>query len=301
VTGYGDDVSTTPSRPARKVAIAAGAVAALGLTGCSAATQRGFLPEQAPGATNHTDMVISLWNNAWIAALLVGVLVWGLLIWCIVVYRKRKGDNQLPVQLRYHVPLELMYTFVPIVMIGVLFAFTSKSMGEIMDTSAEPDVRIEVYGKRWSWDFNYTDAQVHETGEQADITDGHADGIPTLYLPQGELVEFTLKTRDVNHSFWIPAFLVKLDMISGRTNTLQLVPEKLGDYQGKCAELCGEYHASMLFNVKVVTPEEFEQKMAELEAAGNTGVLGDEYNALQGTSAKDTGQLEGDPSEGDEG
>ncbi len=295
-------MSTTPSRPVRKVAVAAGAVAVLGLTGCSAELRRGFLPEQAPGATNHTDMVISLWNNAWIAALLVGVLVWGLLIWCIVAYRKRRDDdNQLPVQLRYHVPLELMYTFVPIVMIGVLFAFTSRSMGEILDTSAEPDVNIEVYGKRWSWDINYTDADVHESGIQADITQGNADDIPTLYLPEGQLVEFTLKSRDVNHSFWIPEFLLKLDMISGRENTIQVVPERVGTFQGKCAELCGEYHASMLFNVEVVTPEEFEAKMEELRAAGNEGTLGDEYNVLQGVASRQGAQTDGDAAEGGEG
>lgn len=262
----------------------------------------GFFPADSPGATNHTDTVISLWTNAWTAAWIVGAIVWGLLIWCIVVYRKRRNDdNQLPVQLRYHVPLELMYTFVPIVMIGVLFAFTSRSMGEILDTSADPDVTVEAYGKRWSWDFNYLEADVYETGVQADIREGMAEGIPTLYLPQGELVEFQLKTRDVNHSFWIPSFLMKLDMIAGRENVFQVVPQELGVFQGKCAELCGEYHASMLFNVEVVTPEVFEEKMAELAAKGNVGRLGDEYNVLQGVPAKEVGQLEGDPVEGEEG
>ncbi|WP_234417660.1 MULTISPECIES: cytochrome c oxidase subunit II [Miniimonas] len=265
---------------------------ALGLSGCSDIVQRGFLPEQAPGATNHTDTVISLWNNAWIAALAVGVLVWGLLLWCIVVYRKRKGDNELPVQLRYHVPLELMYTFVPIVMIGVLFAFTSRSMGEIVDTSAEPDVHIEVVGKRWSWDFNYTDADVHYSGTQVVLTgqEGVAETLPTLYLPQGENVEISLRTRDVNHAFWVPGFLMKLDMIAGRTNAFQIVPQELGTFEGKCAELCGEYHASMLFNVEVVTPEEFEEKMAEYREAGNTGLLGPEYDTDQANVPSEEGE-----------
>lgn len=228
---------------------------------------------------------MSLWNNSWIAALAVGVLVWGLLLWCIVVYRKRKGDNELPVQLRYHVPLELMYTFVPIVMVGVLFAYTSRSMGEILDTSAEPDVSIEVVGKRWAWDFNYTDSDVHYSGVQAELTGelGVPETLPTLYLPQGQNVEISLRTRDVNHAFWVPAFLMKLDMITGRTNTFQIVPEKLGVFEGKCAELCGEYHASMLFNVEVVTPEVYEQKMAELAEQGNTGLLGPEYDVQQHT------------------
>lgn len=289
-------MSTTPKRPARKVAVAALALTALGLTGCASELRRGFLPEQAPGATNHTDMIISLWNNAWIAALLVGALVWGLLIWCVIAYRKRKNDNKLPVQLRYHVPLELMYTFVPIVMIGVLFAFTSRSMGEIVDTSAEPDVTIEVVGKRWSWDFNYRDADVYYSGVQAELTgeEGVSETLPTLYVPQGQLVEFELRTRDVNHAFWVPAFLMKLDMITGRTNEFQIVPQELGTYQGKCAELCGEYHASMLFNVEVVTPEVFEEKMAELREQGNVGQLGPELDALQGVASRTVAHEEGD-------
>lgn len=260
------------------------AVAGLGLAGCTPAVQRGFLPEQAPGATNNTDMIIQLWNNSWIAALVVGVLVWGLLIWCLIVYRKRKNDNQLPPQLRYHVPLELMYTFVPIVMVGVLFASTSRTMGEIVDTSAEPDVTIEVVGKRWSWDFNYVDSDVHYSGVQAELTgeEGVPETLPTLYLPQGERVELKLLTRDVNHAFWVPAFLMKLDMISGRENSFQIVPQELGTFEGKCAELCGEYHASMLFNVEVVTPEDYDAYMDELAAQGNTGILGPEYDVLQG-------------------
>lgn len=274
-------MSTTASRTPRKGAVVALVTAGvLALSGCAAELRTGFLPTDSEGATNHTDSVISLWNNAWIAALAIGVLVWGLLIWCLIVYRKRKGDNQLPVQLRYHVPLELMYTFVPIVMIGVFFAFTSKTMGEIVDTSAEPDVTIEVVGKRWSWDFNYIDSDVHFAGVQAQLTGepGVAETLPTLYLPQGENVELVLRTRDVNHALWVPAFLMKMDMIAGRTNSFQIVPQKLGTYEAKCAELCGQYHASMLFNVEVVTPEEYEAQMQALAEAGNTGILGPEYD-----------------------
>ncbi|TGO04850.1 aa3-type cytochrome oxidase subunit II [Serinibacter arcticus] len=283
-------MSTSPSPRSRKLAVTAAAlVAATALAGCSEEAQRGFLPESAPGATNHTDTIMSLWNNSWIAALAVGVLVWGLLLWCVVAYRRRKGDNELPVQLRYHVPLELMYTFVPIVMVGVLFAYTSRSMGEILDTSATPDVEIEVVGKRWSWDFNYTSDDVHFSGVQAQLTgvEGVPETLPTLYLPQGELVEISLRTRDVNHAFWVPGFLMKLDMISGRTNTFQIVPEKTGVYEGKCAELCGEYHASMLFNVEVVTPEEYDQQMAALADQGNTGLRGPEYDPQYFTGNND--------------
>ncbi len=274
---------THPLRSRRGIiarAGALGAAVALLTAGCSVENlERGFLPGE-PGITNQTDRIATLWTGSWIAALAVGLLVWGLTVWCVVVYRKRKGDEALPVQLRYHVPLELMYTVVPILMIGVLFFYTQRDMGAIVDTAQEPDVRIGVYGKMWSWDFNYLDDGVWDSGVQAvnDGGPGVEETLPTLYLPVGERVEFTLDSRDVIHSFWIPAFLFKMDVIPGRTNTFQVVPEREGTYQGKCAELCGEYHSDMLFNVAVVSREEYDAHIDELRASGQTGELGDELD-----------------------
>src|SRR5690606_3998357 len=97
--------------------------------------------------------MINHWNGAGVAAIFVGILVWGLIIWCVVAYRKPKDDNNLPVQLRYHIPLELMYTVVPILMIGVLYFYTVQGTEELTDVSAEPDLEIPAYGKQWGWDF----------------------------------------------------------------------------------------------------------------------------------------------------
>ncbi|WP_418608045.1 cytochrome c oxidase subunit II [Georgenia sp. SUBG003] len=258
----------------------------------------GFLPSER-GLTDKVDSLIDLWNGSWIAALAVGVLVWGLTIWCIVAYRKRKNDDRLPVQLRYHVPLELMYTVVPVLMIGVLFFFSSKVTADFQDVTpstqaagttssageinaeAEPaDQEIEVYGKQWSWDFNYLTEDVYFSGDRISLTgqEGVEETLPTLYLPVDETVTFTVKSRDVAHAFWIPAFLYKVDIIPGRTNTFQVTPQKEGIYSGKCAELCGEFHAEMLFNVEVVDRATFDDKMAELRDAGQTGRLGEELN-----------------------
>jgi cytochrome c oxidase subunit 2 len=239
----------------------------------------GFLPSER-GLTDRTDGMIDLWNGSWFAALAVGVLVWGLTIWCIVVYRKRKDDNRLPVQLRYHVPLELMYTVVPILMIGTLFVFSSRTTGEFEDVSAEPDVEIEVYGKQWSWDFNYLTDDVYYSGHRVELTGepGVEETLPVLYLPVDETVEFTIKSRDVAHSFWIPAFLYKLDVIPGRENVFQVTPQREGTYSGKCAELCGEFHSEMLFNVHVVDRATYDEEMQALRDAGQTGSRGDEFN-----------------------
>ncbi|ASR54743.1 aa3-type cytochrome oxidase subunit II [Cellulomonas sp. CW35] len=271
-------------RPALKWAGIA-AVAAVALSGCSEQVERGWLPGSSDAeVTNQTGRITDLWVGSWIAALVVGLITWGLMLWCVAVYRKRKSDDVLPVQLRYHVPLEIMYVILPIVMVGVLFFFTNRDMTEITDTSGEADVHVQAIGKQWSWDFNYLDDDVYDTGQHAQnvgTTEGVLDDQITLYLPVGESVEFTLDSRDVIHSFWVPAFLYKLDMIPGKTNHFQVTPQQEGLYRGKCAELCGEEHSSMLFNVKVVSREEYDAHIDELRAKGQTGALGLEYSRKQ--------------------
>lgn len=266
-------------RRARAVAVSLAGAALLTLSGCTDAVQRGWLPS-TEDTTNHTKQIMDLWRGSWIAALIVGVIVWGLLIWCMIAYRRRKGETGVPAQIRYHLPLEIMYTIIPIMMVAVLFGYTAKAQADITDTSAEPDVTIGVVGKQWSWDFNYKDSNVYESGVmgQLDGEEGVEAELPTLYLPVNKLVQFDLTARDVIHSFWVPAFLMKMDTIPGIENSFQVEPTKLGTYKGKCAELCGEYHSEMLFNVKVVTEAEYEQHLSDLEDAGNTGQLDDDLN-----------------------
>lgn len=252
--------------------------ATLVLSGCSSEElSRGFLPK---GASEGAQRVQDLWVGGWIAALAVGILVWGLTIWCMVAYRRKKDDVGLPPQLRYNVPIELFYTVVPVLMIGVLFYYTARDEQALLDTSKKPDVTINVVGKQWSWDFNYIDDKVWDSGVQTQLTGkpGVEEKLPVLYLPKGERVEFVLTSRDVIHSFWIPAFQQKLDMIPGKVNKLQVVPTEEGMYQGKCAELCGQYHATMLFNVKVVSRPEYDQHMKDLRAKGQTGMLDNSLN-----------------------
>ena len=250
----------------------------LALSGCELGDVRdGFLPR---GVTENAERVRTLWIGAWIAALLVGALVWGLILWCVVAYRRRRDDNELPVQLRYNVPLEILYTIVPIFMVAVFFFYTARDQNALLDTRQDPAVTVNVVGKQWSWDFNYVEADVHEVGTQAILTGepGAEDTIPTMYLPVGERVEFVLTARDVIHSFWVPQFLQKLDMIPGKVNKFQVVPTEEGTFKGKCAELCGAYHSQMLFNVKVVPRAELDAHLADLKSQGQTGMLGTDLN-----------------------
>jgi cytochrome c oxidase subunit II len=250
------------------------------LSGCSGALSRGLLPK---GVTENSKRVTDLWNGSWIAALAVGVLVWGLTIWCVVAYRRRKDDPEFPEQLRYNVPIEILYTVVPLFMIGVLFYFTARDEQALLSTTAKPDLVVNVVGKQWSWDFNYATQQVYEAGTQAELTGKplKESDLPTLWLPVGKRVEFVLTARDVIHSFWVPAFLQKLDMIPGRVNRFQVVPTTEGTFDGKCAELCGAYHSAMLFEVKVVSQSDFDAHVAALRAAGQTGQLDNSLSRSQ--------------------
>ena len=263
------------------------------LAGCTQAQLQGFLPEDSAGATDHTDRITGLWVTSWIVLLAVGVVTWGVIIWAAVVYRRRKGQTGLPVQLRYNLPIEIFYTIVPLILVLGFFAFTARDQAEIEARDPNPDVTIEAYGKQWAWDFNYLDENVYSAGVQGANADAGALGVveselPELVLPVNKSIEIQLKSRDVIHSFWVIDFLYKKDMIPGKTNHMYFTPLKEGTYQGKCAELCGEYHSLMLFTVKVVSQDEYDAYIESQRLAGYEGRLGADVNAntnLPGTDA----------------
>jgi len=244
-----------------------------------------------PETTNHTGRTIGLWVTSWIVLLIVGLITWGLVIWAAVAYRRRKGQTALPVQLRYNLPVEIFYTIVPLILVLGFFAFTARDQAAIEADPGNPDVKIEVFGKRWAWDFNYLNEEVYSAGVQAEESDTGAidtDQLPVLYLPVDKKVQIDIESRDVIHSFWIIDFLYKKDMIPGKTNHMYFTPLKEGTFQGKCAELCGEYHSLMLFTVKVVSQAEYDAYIEGQRAAGFEGRLGADYNVnsnLPGTGA----------------
>ncbi|HSP52988.1 MAG TPA: cytochrome c oxidase subunit II [Cryobacterium sp.] len=281
----------------RWAAIPIAASLALVLAGCSQAQLNGYLPgfvEGEPAVTNQTERISGLWTTSWIVLMIVGLITWGLTIWAVVVYRRRKGQTGLPVQLRYNMPIEIFYTVVPLILVVGFFAFTARDQAEIEARFDEPEVKIQVIGKQWAWDFNYINEDVYTAGIQGQPdVDGPAGSliqseIPTLVLPVGKKVELALDARDVIHSFWVVDFLYKKDMIPGKTNYMSVIPERIGTYAGKCAELCGEYHSLMLFNVEVVSEADYDSYIDSLRAAGNEGQLGLEYERnqnLPGTTA----------------
>jgi cytochrome c oxidase subunit 2 len=237
----------------------------LGLTGCTndTFTRLGF----PPPITRQGETVVTLWQGSWIAGLAVGVLVWGLILWAVIFHRKR-GDR-LPPQARYNTPIEIMFTSVPFVLIAVLFYFTAKDENYIDNLPKHPAVRVEVLGFQWSWQFKYPD--YHLQNSSAVVTNiGNMQGegpLPVLEIPTGETVQFDLTSEDVIHAFWVPQFLFKRDVIPGHPNHFTITATKTGTFTGHCSELCGLYHAKMLFTLKVVTPQQFQAYMAQEQAA----------------------------------
>jgi len=193
------------------------------------------------------------------------------MFFAIIVYRRRKGDSEIPPQLRYNMPIETLFTVVPLILVIGFFAQTTIDLNAV-EAPVKSDYRIEVVGKQWSWDFNYTNDNVYDSGIQYQ-GDGTEAELPTLYLPVNKSVEIDLTSRDVIHSFWVIDFLYKKDVFPGRINKMYFTPQVIGDYKGKCAELCGEFHSMMLFNVKVVSQGDYDKHVADLAAAGYSGQL----------------------------
>jgi cytochrome c oxidase subunit II len=260
---------------------------ALLTTGCqsNAFTRQGLLPP----VTRQGQVILSMWQGSWIAAWIVGILVWGGILWTVIFHRKR-GDH-LPRQVRYNLPIEILYTVLPFIMVGVLFFFTAKDESYLNKIPKHPDVRVHVIGEQWTWQFIYPQYQAAGGRPVTEVGDMWRPGsnqsrLPLLVIPTNETVQFTLTSIDVVHSFWIPPFEFKRDLIPGPTprrtgleasrDTRQanftVTPDKTGTFIGHCSELCGVYHSRMLFRVKIVTPARFQQwikaQQAQQKASG---------------------------------
>lgn len=271
--------------PRRTLRVALLGVTMLVLAGCSAADQhqiRNFaMPDRA---TAQGPLTYELWKWAWVAALATGIIVWGLIFYVVVRFRRR-SDDEVPQQTRYNLPLEVFYTIAPVLMCIVFFFHTVRVQDELTKLEPNPDLTVEVTGQQWSWTFNYGvgEADTSATGEPAAngepasfaydsyvYESGDGNEIPTLWLPVDETVQFNLHSPDVIHDFGVPSFLIKRDVIPGRVNQLQVTPTVMGDYVGKCYELCGVSHSRMLFNVKVVSQADYADHLTKLADAGNT-------------------------------
>jgi cytochrome c oxidase subunit II len=267
-------VKSTAARPraVRLAGLGVGAAALLILlTGCSVegiGSAFGNFGWPSDGVSLQAHRMYDLWIASVIAALVVGFFVWGLIFWCIIRYRKR-GD-ELPVQTRFNMPMEVLYTVTPVLIVIVLFYYTAIVQTDVDKLSRNPNQVVEVVAFKWNWQFNYRDGVGVDASTVAS-TLGTDDQIPLLVLPTGRTIRFEETSRDVVHSFWVPELLFKRDVFPGNVrNQFEVTLDTEGRYVGRCAELCGTYHAYMQFELVAVAPEQFDQFLAAKTGGAST-------------------------------
>ncbi|HVA60032.1 MAG TPA: cytochrome c oxidase subunit II [Mycobacteriales bacterium] len=252
------------------------ALVGLSLAGCNAAVwARGGWP--AP-VTVQGKRILKLWQGGLLAALLVGAFVLLLILFASFAYRKR--SDELPRQVRYNLPIEIVYTVVPMVIVSILFYFTVIDENFEDNLSANPDVTIHVVGFQWDWQFNYE-------GQGLQIT-GRPGQDPTLTIPVGKTIQFVETSPDVVHSFWVIPFLFKRDVIPGRENRFEVTVTQTGWFQGKCTELCGVDHALMRFEVHAVTWPQYQTFLQQTKALAASGT-NPMYTLVSSSSSSATG------------
>lgn len=238
----------TPStrRPTLAVALS---VVVLAAGGC--AEQLG-LPD---ATTEQGDTVGWVFNLYLLAAYVVAAIVVGLIAF--VVIRDRAGRRTGPASQRHHnTPLEIIYTVVPLLLVGALTVVTLVTIGEVSGDEPDPDVTIDVEAYQWGWRFTYV-------GEDL-VIETTATGGPELVMPAPARIRFVVHTDDVIHSLWIPAFRFKRDVIPGTPTSFTVDTDALGVFPGKCAEFCGLLHTQMTFTARTVDSQDFEDWLAEM-------------------------------------
>ena len=221
-------------------------------TGCS----DGFRFGAPDPVTGDGEEVLELWQGFHWVALVVGLLIWGLVLFSVLRYRRRNDD--LPSQSPYNIPVEVAYTLTPLLVVIGLFAFTIDTQQKVTALSDDPDVVVDVTGFQWSWQFDYP--------EEGITIRSDGDSPPELVLPVGSTVRFRLVTSDVIHSFWVPRFLVKRDLIPGVDNEIEVEVSEAGQWEGRCAEFCGLEHYRMNFSVLAVPMEYYSVWVDEQQA-----------------------------------
>jgi len=196
------------------------------------------------------ERIDSLWSAFVVASFVVFGFMVGLILYAAIRFRRKNDD--VPSQKPYNVPMEVLYTITPIVVVAGLFGLSVATQLDVTKISpADQAVVVNVTGFQWGWRFEYP--------QHGKVVEGAGEvGPPTIEVPVDRSVHFVLRTVDVNHAFWVPQFLEKRDLIQGIDNTLDITPNQLGEYGGKCAEFCGLDHWRMPFTVRVVTQPEFD-------------------------------------------
>lgn len=256
------------ARLRRSISLAGLGLGTLLLAACSAQTTRPTTGDAAPPnflpgevVTQQGRLSAELYPIIFVIAVAVFLLVEGSIIYIAFRYRRRPTDRDLPVQTHGHNLLEIAWTLIPAVIVTGLFVLAMSVLFRIEARAADPDVEVDVTGFQWQWTFDYPEEDLSFTG-------AGVEG-PEMVLPVGETVRIRLHSQDVIHSFYVPQFFFKRDVVPGRVNEFDVLVERPGTYGGQCAEFCGLAHADMYFTVRAVPRAEYDTWVADEQARAN--------------------------------
>jgi len=260
----------------RAVGVVAAVALPVVLGGCQLPTFYGYR-----GSTKQGHDEFLLYVGTVIAAIVVGVIVAALIVWSVFRYRKR--SEEMPRQFQYHIPLEITYIIIPVIMVLILFAFTFVTENRVDAIAASPAVKVHVTAFQWGWRYQYP-GNVTVTG----VTTEDPDPVglngaqcapavdclgPGLIVPAGQTTQITLNSQDVIHGFYVPQFNFSRYAQPGVTNVFDLTVQHAGIYRAQCTQLCGLYHSLMFFHVVALPPAQFRAWLSSQEGGAASAAL----------------------------
>ncbi len=268
-TGHSDQAATRKRR-GRRWAAGVAVAAPLVLAGCN------FYPSYgaSKGVTKQGQDTFKLYSGMMTTGIIVFVFVFLLIMWTVLRYRRR--SEEIPRQFHENVPVEILYTGIPIIIVFVLFFFTvltennvdaTVPANAVITSAGKPVVDVRVTAFQWGWRFDYPDLNVGVAGEVTNGPDGHG---PQMVVPVGQTVQITLVSNDVIHGFYLRDFNFSRYALPGVVNYFDFNVVHAGTYFGQCTQICGLYHSEMLFSVRAVSPAQFRQWASAEVAGGHT-------------------------------
>ena len=247
------------------VLVTVGVLAAAGITPQRAWDS--FFP--VGGATPVTDRGVAtkgLYDIVFYIAVVIFLVVETMIVFTVVRYRRKPGDEALPPQIHGNNLVEVIWTAIPTAIVLLLFVMSWQTLNTV-EAKPPSEVHVRAVAARYQWHFDYLDANGTTLFSQA-LPVGEEGG---MFLPVGEPITVTLKADDVIHAFYVPKFLFKRDAVPGKENVFSFTVEEPGTYRGQCAELCGAFHGSMIFDVHAIPKADFDAWLAaQVETAAAT-------------------------------
>ncbi len=247
------------------------AVAAVALGIDLPGAAQGFVTGLYPPAavTQEGAQIRDLYTIVFLIAVAIFFLVEGLIIWSVIRYRRKPGDDTLPAQTHGNNLAEAIWTIVPTLIVVFLFVVSWQTLNAVDTTAANPETRIRAVAGQFQWQFDY----LAEDGQTILYTQVQASGEGGgMVVPAGRNVQLSLTSQDVIHAFYVPQFLFKRDVVPGRVNKFDFkinASDAGQTFRGQCAELCGTGHRIMLFEVRAMTPQDFDAWLADRVAEAN--------------------------------